>query len=165
MHIIVDTNVPVVANGTSEQASPLCIHTCRLQLDQIVHGESILVIDKDWRILREYTKSNLSSGAPGVGNKFLKWVLINKDNPQRCEQVPITLKSNAQHADDFCEFPNDADLAHFDRSDRKFVAVALTHTDKPPVFNAVDSDWWHYRQPLAAHGVRVEFLCPDAMPL
>lgn len=164
MHVVVDTNVPIVANGTSEQASPSCIHTCRLQLDKIVNGASILVIDNEWRILQEY-KSNLHLDKRGAGNKFLKWLLRNRTNPQRCEQISITLKSDAQHAGDFCEFPDDADLAHFDPSDRKFVAVALAHADKPPILNATDSDWWHYQQPLVAHGVRVDFLCPDAMPM
>ncbi|GIV75830.1 MAG: hypothetical protein KatS3mg050_0224 [Litorilinea sp.] len=44
---------------------------------------------------------------------------------------------------------------------RKFVAVALVHGGNPPILNAVDSDWWDYREPLTAAGVRIEFLCPE----
>ena len=42
----------------------------------------------------------------------------------------------------FVEFPLDTELAGFDRSDRKFVAVALVSGSAPDGFmNAVDSDW------------------------
>jgi len=54
-------------------------------------------------------------------------------------------------------------LARFDRSDRKFVAVALASQLNPNVLNATDTDWWHYRECLAKHGVRVVFLCSDLM--
>jgi len=63
--------------------------------------------------------------------------------------------------DDFEEFPGDPELAGFDRSDKKFAAVAVTSENDPDVLNAVDADWWHYRQPLERHGVRIRFLCPD----
>jgi hypothetical protein len=62
------------------------------------------------------------------------------------------------------QFPNDERLVGFDRSDHKFVAVALAHPERPPILNAVDADWWYYREELARHGIRVEFLCPNAMP-
>jgi len=38
----------------------------------------------------------------------------------------------------------------------------VAHPEHPPILNAVDSDWWHHQDALARHGVRVEFLCPDA---
>lgn len=62
---------------------------------------------------------------------------------------------------DFEEFPTDPRLASFDASDRKFVAVAIKAGSKPPVLNAVDSDWWNHLSVLREHGVKVEFLCPD----
>ena len=58
-------------------------------------------------------------------------------------------------------FPEAEDVATFDRSDRKFVAVALVHGGQPPIYNAVDSDWSEHAQALARHGVRVEELCLD----
>jgi hypothetical protein len=54
-------------------------------------------------------------------------------------------------------------LGGFDRSDRKFVAVARASAHGPMIVNAVDTDWWIYRVALQRHGVRVEFLCPDLM--
>lgn len=97
-----------------------------------------------------------SEGQPGPGDAFLKWVLTNRSNPQRCALVSLT-----PQGDSFLEFPNDPDLEGFDPSDHKFAAVAHAHPDHPPVLNATDSDWWHYREALACHGVRVEFVCPD----
>jgi hypothetical protein len=119
MHVIVDTNVPVVAN---QRQSP-------------------------------------SIGQPGVGDAFLKWVLTNQANPQRCEVVELRLDDQGNCTD----FPHDEALAGFDLSDRKFVAVALAHPNHPPILNASDTDWWHYRQALAGYGVEVDFLCPEEM--
>jgi hypothetical protein len=61
---------------------------------------------------------------------------------------------------DFVEFPDDLDLANFDRGDRMFVAVARAHPLHPPILNAVDTDWWLCREVLVRNGVHVEFLCP-----
>jgi hypothetical protein len=63
--------------------------------------------------------------------------------------------------DNFLEFPVDRALKNFDRSDRKFVAVALAHPERPPILQAVDSKWWGFKDALNRNGVRVEFLCPD----
>jgi len=43
------------------------------------------------------------------------------------------------------------------------VAASVSHPERPPILNAVDTDWWNYRMALERHGVRVEFLCPEAM--
>ena len=48
MMVIVDTNVAVVANGKSEQASEECVDTCIGRLEQIIRGETKLVLDADW---------------------------------------------------------------------------------------------------------------------
>ena len=158
-HVIVDTNVPAVANRKSEQASPTCVLTCIKKIREIQQEEYILVLDDQWQILSEY-KSNLDeSGQPGVGDVFLKWTLTNWSNPNRCEMVKIT----PHPVFSFTEFPQDEALYAFDLSDRKFVAVALAHPQKPPVLNAVDTDWWHYHLILARYGIRIEFLCLDTM--
>ena len=63
----------------------------------------------------------------------------------------------------FEEFPDSARLSSFDRSDRKFVAVALASGSSPKVLNAADTDWWDHRQALEENGVDVVFLCPELM--
>lgn len=159
MLVVVDTNVPVVANGKSTQASPNCVKECLHRIGRIIQGQDRLVLDNHWRILREY-QSNLSpSGQPGIGDAFLKWVLTNQANRKKCECIHITNIDSGE--DDFVEFPIDPDLKNFDRSDRKFVAVALAHKRHPVILQAVDTDWWVARQALQRNGVRVKFLCPE----
>lgn len=163
MIAIVDTNVPVVANGRSAHASVECMVACTRQLQQITQ-QGKLVLDDQWRILKEYLRHLSSSGQPGVGDAFLKWTLNNIANPTRVEVVFIT-PCNPDDLDgtDFQEFPDDPALAKFDPADRKFVAVAVAHPQHPRVLNATDPDWRQFRDALRAHGVEVEFLCDEAI--
>ena len=78
---------------------------------------------------------------------------------ERCEQVEITPIGGSDW--DFEEFPLDSELGTFDRSDRKFVAVALASKNAPQILNAVDSDWWIHRNRLRQHGLVVQFLCQE----
>ncbi|AMW30121.1 hypothetical protein [Arthrospira platensis] len=148
MYIIADTNVVIVANGKSSQASVECVINCVRRLREIQPNE-ILVLDDGWLIIQEYQKKLSSSGQPGVGDAFLKWLLTNQYNPQRCERIQITAISEYN----FVEFPNDPNLDGFDLSDCQFVAVAIAHPDKPPILNAVDSDWRDFSDQLATHEV------------
>lgn len=160
MAVVIDTNVPKTANGdATAQASPTCVRVCVAAISRIQHGE-ILVLDGNWRILNEYKGQLRASGQPGVGDAFLKWVLTNQANPQRCALVWLTAIDAPRL---FAEFPDDPALVAFDPSDHKFVAVALSHPAHPSILNATDTDWWHFRNQLAAHGVTIDFLCPDAM--
>ncbi|HOJ21663.1 MAG TPA: hypothetical protein PLU39_17585 [Armatimonadota bacterium] len=161
MKRIVDTNVIVVTNGRSEQVSPACVMECARQLKAITGGACTLVLDDAFHILREYRSNCSESGQPGLGDAFLKWVLTNWRDPRRCECVHITQLGDDNTA--FSEFPDDDSLAGFDPSDRKFVAVALAHPERPPILQAADAKWWTYRDALRAFGVEVLFLCgPDA---
>ena len=47
------------------------------------------------------------------------------------------------------------------RDDRKFIAVAVAHPEKPPILQAVDSQWWDFRDAFRRNGVTVEFICED----
>lgn len=162
MKVIVDTNVAVVANQRNTTAGPQCIITCAHRLRAITR-KHILVLDEEWHILNEYRQHLRSEGQPGVGDAFFKWVLTNQADPTRCEQVRIALRPEREDEADFVEFPNDPRLARFDRSDRKFVAVACTHPEHPPILNAVDTDWREYADVLAEYQVTIEFLCPEEM--
>ena len=155
MYRVIDTNVLIVANNReSEHASPACIISCVKWL-QNFEKSGILVIDSKWLIINEYKKKVNQSGQPGVGDAFLKWILINHNNPQRCQQVSITKISEHE----FKEFPKSESLKKFDPSDRKFVAVALTHTQRPAIAIAIDRGWNRHQKPLHEHGIEIEFLC------
>lgn len=162
MKFVVDTNVAVVANQHSPQASAQCVINCSRYLQDIMRHHTV-VFDDGWRILNEYKKRLNQSGQPGPGDAFYKWVLTNTRNPQRCELVAISEMDDASHWRTFVEFPDDPELQLFDPSDRKFVAVALAHGETPPILNAVDSDWREHLAALSRHGLHIQFLCPDAM--
>ena len=154
--VVVDTNVVVVANGRSEQASSDCVETCGERLEEIMRGEKTLVLDNRWIILREYMQ-NLRSNGADVGDRFLGWILVNKDD--RCDLVSITSVDGSDN--EFEEFPPDPALKDFDPADRKFVAVALAHSERPPILQAVDSQWWDFRDAFRRNDIIVEFICEE----
>jgi hypothetical protein len=158
MMVVVDTNVAVVANGRSEQASADCERMCIQRIQRITKRTDKLVLDDQWRIIREYQNHLRPEGQRGVGDAFLMWVLTNRKNPKRCQLVTITQVGDNET--DFREFPSDPALQGFDPADRKFVAVVLAHSQHPPILQAVDSKWWDVKEPLERNSVKVEFLCP-----
>ena len=158
MMVVADTNVAVVANALSEQASEDCVETCAERLEEIMRGEVKLVLDDNWQILGEYAQ-NLHSTGTDVGDRFLLWVLRNWRNPERCDLIYITPADGSEN--EFEEFPDDPALSGFDPADRKFIAVALAHLERPPILQAVDGQWWDFRDAFRQHGVTIEFICED----
>ncbi len=157
-YYVVDTNVPIVANAAlnTDADIPLsCILACVHEIERI-SKKGGLVLDEGGEIVEEYRKKLSPSGQPGLGDKFLKWVFTHQYNPGKVTRVTIH-----KQGDTYQEFPSDPRLEKFDLSDRKFVAVAVTHPDKPPVLQAADSDWWYYKDALESAGVSVHFLCPE----
>jgi len=153
--VIIDTNVPIVANGHSTQASQACSLACIQRIRRITTLADTLVLDDKRLILKQYMDNLRSEGQPGVGDAFLKWVLTNLW--ARCEQVAITLTVDGS----FEEFPEAEGLKTFDLKDRVFVAVALAHSENPPIVQAVDPGFWKHREALAENSVQVEFICEE----
>lgn len=160
--VVVDTNVAVTANGSDlpHGVTAQCVAACARRLREVQQRETV-VVDNGWLILNEYKTNVNERGQPGAGDAWLKWLLTNHANPHRCHKVTLTPVKDGRM---FEEFPDDPDLARFDASDRKFVAASRTHGERPPVLNAVDSDWQDHQAALARHGVDVRFLCPDYLP-
>jgi hypothetical protein len=61
----------------------------------------------------------------------------------------------------FAEFPTDEALCDFDRSDRKFVAVAAVFGVDAGILVAVDRGWVRFAEALRAAGITVHLLCPE----
>ena len=117
---VVDTNVPLVANGMST-AGPDCVISCTRAVRDVVESGHV-VVDDCWRIVEEYKHQLSPTGQPGPGDAFLKWLLSNLWNAARCTQVALTPLDD--HAGDFEEFPPALRSIGFDHSEPKFVAVA-----------------------------------------
>lgn len=157
---VVDTNVPIVANASqTPQADLACVLSCIDSLEQI-QNEGVLLMDDKYLIFQEYDTYLNHSGQPGAGDRFFRWLVLNQGNPQSCRIISLTFDLNSE----FVEFPTDPALMSFDRSDRKFVAVALGSGTAPEILNATDSDWWQHRDALQQNGVNITFLCPQLMP-
>jgi hypothetical protein len=153
-HCIVDTNVAIVANGKSDQADDTLVERCIDTLVELMTRGG-LVLDGGGLIFDEYRQNLSLSGQPGTGDAFLKWVHDHQWNPDHCERREITERNDDRM---FEEFPSTPSLRDFDRSDRKFVAVANAGTPKRPILEAVDFKWWGWRKALAAEGIKVVFL-------
>lgn len=156
MKAVIDTNVLRVAAKQHKDVSDECVANCVKQLLTMQKG-GVVFIDDDYKILGEYLKNPSLTKSNESGGKFLKWLLQNQCNSLRVVQVPITETA----PDYFSEFPDQALQNVFDPPDRKFVAVANAHPDKPHVWQAADCKWLNWWQTLHAHGVEVKFLCGD----
>jgi hypothetical protein len=159
--IVIDTNVLLVADGQAEHMSPQCRVACVTRLERIQSGEQV-VLDQSWLILNEYGNRLDSKRQPTPGSAFLKWLLQRTKMPQHVCFVKITATNKEQTV--FSEFPSDAQLLEeFDPADRKFVAVANAHGEKPPILQSADSKWLGWESRLASHGIRLEVLCREEL--
>lgn len=149
---VVDTNVAIVANGRGTHADLRCQLSCVERLKSVAAGEIIAIDDGD-SILEEYRKHLRLSGGPGVGDLFVKHVFDNQYQDDRVRRVEITPSKDDQRG--YEELP----LNTFDRSDRKFLAVAVVA--KAVVLNATDSDWGAHEALMNRLGVKVKQLCPQ----
>ena len=155
---LVDTNVAVVANEKSEHADLTCVLAC-IQALREVTTQGLVLLDDANTILREYRRRLSLSGQPGMGDMFLKWVHDRQATPEFCQIIHITPTEGSE--ENYVEFPADERLQGFDRSDRKFVAVALASGMEPEILNAVDSDWAQYDAALQDAGLHIRYLCPQ----
>jgi len=157
---VVDTNVAVAANGKSN-AGKSCTAACARQLNDILRSGHVVIDESPSAVLAEYRSNLSSSGQPGVGDQFYLWLLRNQYNPARCSRTKLTPTEDGSYQ----EFPKHHGLAHFDPSDRKFVALAAAHPSSPCILQAFDSKWWGFRHILRECGVAVTFVCPEEIEL
>lgn len=157
---LVDTNVPKTANLATQpdpdsDVSDACVLACIKAVEHVIKKRS-LIIDAGDEIFDEYRQQLSMRGQPGVGDIFMKWVHDNRWSLHDSQRVTIT-----KNGDSYDEFPAYDGLNEFDKSDRKFVAVANAHTNKPAILQATDSKWWGWKDALAEVGITIQFLCPE----
>ena len=149
---VVDTNVAIVANGRGTHADTQCQLTCVQRLNSLVAGETVAIDDGNL-ILDEYKNHLNFSGGPGVGDVFFKHVFNNQYQGERVRRVAVTPAEDDQRG--FEQLPENT----FDRSDRKFLAVAVAA--EAVVLNATDSDWGEQAALMDTLGAEVNQLCPQ----
>jgi hypothetical protein len=91
--------------------------------------------------------------------------LLGKSWKSRLFAPSNARRSGFAEVSDFQEFPDSEDLSDFDAEDRKFVAVANAHPDKPPILQSTDTKWLNWEQPLSDCGIQLEILCRDELIL
>ena len=149
---VVDTNVPVVANGRADPRPPSV--DCRIAAIiflQTVLESGKIVVDLAGEIQAEYRTYLNASGQPGVGDRFYQEVL--KSTPRMIERIELPKREDGE----FVDLPQAVIDANFDPSDRKFAALAKK--EDVPVINATDSDWLIHREVLENNGIHIRFIC------
>jgi hypothetical protein len=155
-HVVVDTNVPIVANGRPDASigSRAPSVACRLAaidfLEETLATRRVL-LDVAGEIQAEYRRYLSPTGQPGVGDLFYLQMLMSA--PARVERLELPRDT----AGAYKHFPDDPALHGFDPSDRKFAAMARRAA--APVANAIDTDWLYHNAALAANGITVQFVC------
>ncbi|MER9024038.1 hypothetical protein NKI01_15885 [Mesorhizobium sp. M0815] len=149
MRYVVDTNVPIVANGRDTNASAEC-RLFSIDFLENLMAKGHLILDVGGEVEQEYSR-HLSIGQPGVGNRFIQAFLTTA--VKRVERIEITKAKDGSYDD----FPSSKALRTFDLSDRKF--AALSKKSGAPVANAVDSDWLEHKEGLEKCGVKIHFIC------
>jgi len=153
---VADTNVLVVANRR-DGGSYACARNCARALLSLKKVGVIVIDDRDL-ILSEYRAHCSLAGQPGIGDSFIRWVHDNRGREELVQTVAITPREGGEG---FVEFPEHQELVNFDPADKKFVAAANAHQDKPHILQAADSKWWGWKGALVSCGITVDFLCPD----
>jgi len=153
--LVVDTNVPIVANGRVNPEEPRPpTAACRLAaieaLQTAVNSHCIL-LDLEGEITSEYRRYLDPAGQPGVGDQFYLHTLNSM--PGRVERRLLNRRPDGEYA----SLPQPLIDAGFDPSDRKFAALAKQ--ERATVINATDSDWVQHIAVLRSVRIAVDNLC------
>lgn len=147
---VIDTNVPIVANGTDSSVKIDC-RISAVELLQKAISQGTIYLDSGGEIQEEYRRHLNPAGEPGVGDRFFLEVI--NSHPSKVSRVEVGKRADGE----FVDLPQAIIDSGFDPSDRKFAAVAKKAA--APVYNAVDSDWVEQRSVIEANGIEIVFLC------
>jgi hypothetical protein len=153
--VVVDTNIWVFADKLIDELTSLaeidCQEACFTYIMAFEREGHLLVCDIGYTIIGEYRR-NIKQGG-------LSQAMLNRleTRPRETHLLEVVISYDEAG---YAEFP--FDLTTLDRSDRKFVAVALVAGNPtPPIVNASDTDWDIASDELRAHGLSIEELCPN----
>jgi hypothetical protein len=151
--VVIDTNVLAVAEGMHDGASDECKQACVALIHRVLNGQRVTV-DSAGEILYEYSKTLQQAHTSGPATKLAKRLSATWRDPAACHAVEITPTEDGASYE---EIPTA--LRDFDQDDQKFLAAAAATQETPPIFQALDGEWWRRRVDFAADGLSVVFLC------
>lgn len=108
----------------------------------------------DREILGEY-EHNVEN--KGMGNQFFSWLYTYVNQMDIVADMIKLEKEN----ESYVAFPDDKELEEFDLADRKFVALARSHNEHPPIIEAADGKWLQFVEALKKYNVEIKFLDMD----
>lgn len=169
VHKIIDTNVPLTAAGRNPQATETCVLSCGETVNQILKGETVIVVDADDNAIAEY-RNNMYPDPKGTpAGQFLMYLLMNRNHPHRVKSLSLVTDVNGR----FEDYPDNEDkwtttdirCKRFDPDDKKWVALALRFKSEmstdAPIVNAADRCWIAFEEQLKSVGLALEMLCRD----
>ncbi|MCW1966506.1 MAG: hypothetical protein KIH69_000115 [Anaerolineae bacterium] len=146
--LVIDTNVFVAASGDSS-ASLQCELAAFQFIAALKDTQDHVIVDHDFKILGEYLNNLKQAAIP----QSIGFELYKRLHDEGRFDYQIIAFDDAGYA----ILPHTCQTQ--DLNDRKFVAVALAHPDRPNIYNATDSDWKNDQAKLAECGVCVVQLC------
>ena len=154
--IILDTNVPAKAAVSPATCPPEELKmqkACMEYIGELVKSkEKKLVLDLDHEIWKEYHNNVCNSS--NIGKIFFRWLYEYYATISPEDHIKLNKGSDGKYVD----YPYDVETQGFDESDKKFVALANAHQEKPPIIEAADGKWLGYEQSFAKYGIHIEFL-------
>lgn len=154
--LIMDTNVAVKAATPQEECESEewdMQEKCVDFIGKFVKNPaSQLVLDLDYEIITEY-RNRIPSNTD-MGKIFWRWFNTY------IGQIPFEnmVKLDKDSEGNYVMFPLEARTKEFDRSDRKFVALARMHSEHPAIVEASDGKWFGFKETFEEYGVHIEFL-------
>lgn len=153
--VIVDANVPAKASTPPN----LCVsdelivqRKCIEYIERLINGNDELVLDLDYEIVNEY-RNNVDASS-NIGRLFFRWLYqyIGKMD------LSNNLKLEKNEEGEYMGFPLDEDTKGFDPNDRKYIALANLHPQKPPIVEGTDGKWFGYVSAFRKYGIKIVFL-------
>jgi hypothetical protein len=153
--VVVDTNVPIIANGRpdpdSKRAPSIGCRLAAVEALERARDHQCIMLDLAGEMQAEYARYLDARGQPGVGDQFYRHIINSA--PGRVERRDLPRKVN----NEFLHLPQPLIDARFDPSDRKFAAMAKLA--RATVLNATDSDWLQHAAVLKQSKIVVENVC------
>lgn len=155
--IIIDTNVPVKAATPINDcpSSELGVQKKCMEFinEFVISDRYCLVLDCRYEILREYERNISKTSSMGI--VFRRWLYTYIGQSVLSEDF---VALNPNEVSTYDSFPLTEETKGFDISDRKFVALANAHPEKPPIIEGTDGKWIGYENAFSKYGIKICFL-------
>lgn len=154
--VILDANVPAkaaVSPAFCPESDLQIQEKCMSYIENLVNEkDSKLVLDIGYEIMTEY-RNNVCKDS-NMGKIFFRWLYDYYSRIDNNDHIKLEKNDNGQYKD----YPYYDDTKDFDESDKKYIALANAHSEKPPIIEATDGKWMGYESVFLRYDISIEFL-------